>query len=416
MDSVVHFFDAGFWPLERLDRRIVVYSIIFGSATSKYGLKMETISRFIKPEKQSFFLLGPRGTGKSTFIKKEYPEALYVDLLLPEVFRDYNAHPERLREAVHAQSAGKTVVVDEVQKAPQLLEVVHSLIEEKRGTQFILTGSSARKLRKAGVNLLAGRALMKHMHPFVAAELKGLFELEKALQNGMIPLVMNSAEPMPALQAYVDLYLREEVQMEGLTRNIGNFSRFLETVSFSHGAVLNISNVARECGIERKVVEGYISVLEDLLLAFRIPVFTRRAKRAVASHPKFYFFDAGIFRILRPSGPIDSPEEKSGAALEGLVAQHLRAWIDYGRPGCRLYYWRTSSGSEVDFVIYGQDIFQAIEVKNSTTIHPQDLRGLKAFGEDYPEAKRSLIYRGREKLLRDGISIEPADQFLLGLQ
>ena len=376
---------------------------------------METIRRFLRTEKQSYFLLGPRGTGKSTFIKKEHPNAVYVDLLLPDVFRNYVAHTERLREVVHALSGEKTVVVDEVQKAPELLEVVHSLIEEKRGIQFIMTGSSARKLRKDGVNLLAGRALMKHMHPFMAAELKGLFDLPKALQTGMVPLVMNSVDPMTTLQAYVDLYLREEVQMEGLTRNIGNFSRFLETVSFSHGAILNVSNVARECQVERKVVEGYISILEDLLLSFRIPVFTRRAKRAVATHPKFYFYDTGISAVLRPSGSLDRPEEKWGAALEGLVAQHIRAWIDYSQPGCQLYYWRTSAGSEVDFVVYGKDVFHAIEVKNATTIHPQDLRALKSFGEDYPEAKRYLIYRGKERLLRNGISIEPADEFLLEL-
>src|SRR3990172_1173395 len=212
---------------------------------------MELINRFIKAEQQSFFLFGPRGTGKSTFIKGVYPDALYLDLLLPDIFRNYNARPERLREAVHAQTDKKTVIVDEIQKAPQLLEVVHSLIEEKKGLQFIMTGSSARKLRKAGVNLLAGRALMKHMHPFMAAELGNKFVLEKALQTGLLPVVMNSDYPRSALQAYVDLYLREEVLMEGLTRNIGNFSRFLEAVSFSHGAMLNLSNVSRECQVER---------------------------------------------------------------------------------------------------------------------------------------------------------------------
>jgi predicted AAA+ superfamily ATPase len=376
---------------------------------------METISRFFEQRNQSFFLLGPRGTGKSTFIKNEFPEALYIDLLLPDVFRSYTAYPERLREVVHAQRGKKTILIDEVQKAPQLLEVVHSLIEEKTGLQFILTGSSARKLRKAGVNLLAGRVLMKHMHPFIAAELKELFNLEMALQSGMIPLVLNSTDPALTLHAYVDLFLKEEVQMEGLTRNIGNFSRFLEIASFSHGAILNVSNVARECRIERKVVEGYIGILEDLLLSYRIPVFTRRAKRAVASHPKFYFFDTGIYNILRPSGPLDYPEEKSGSALEGLVAQHLMAWMDYRHPGCRLYYWRTSAGSEIDFIAYGKNLFWAIEVKNAAVTHPKDFRALKTFGEDYPEARRFLLYRGKERLISDDISVEPVGEFLLNL-
>lgn len=377
---------------------------------------MELISRFLEADRQSFFLLGPRGTGKSTFIKKTFPDTLYIDLLLPDVFRNYTARPERLREAVHAQRNKKTVVVDEIQKSPQLLEVVHSLLEEKMGIQFILTGSSSRKLRKSGVNLLAGRALMKHMHPFMAAELGSKFNLGKALTTGLVPVIVDSEEPISALQAYVDLYIREEVQMEGLTRNIGNFSRFLEAVSFSHAAVMNISNISRECRIERKVVEGYIGILEDLLLAYRIPVFSKKAKRAVISHPKFYFFDAGIYSILRPSGPLDRPEEKSGAALEGLVAQHLNAWIDYRNPGCSLRYWRTPSGSEVDFIMYGKDIFWAIEVKNASVIHPKDLRSLKTFGEDYPQAKRIFLYRGKEKLKREGILIQPCAEFLLDLK
>lgn len=377
---------------------------------------METINRFLKAEKQSFFLLGPRGTGKSTFIKKAFPDALYLDLLLPDVFRSYNARPERLREAVHAQKGKTTIIVDEVQKAPQLLEVVHSLIEEKKGYRFVLTGSSARKLRRAGVNLLAGRALMRYMHPFMAAELGDRFDLTGALKTGLIPLVMNSTNPGSALHAYVDLYLREEVQMEGLTRNIGNFSRFLEAVSYSHASLLNVSNVSRECEVERKVVEGYVGILEDLLLAYRIPVFTKRSKRATASHPKFYLFDAGIFMTLRPSGPLDRPEEMHGAALEGLVAQHLRAWIDYRMPDCSLYYWRTSAGSEVDFIVYGKNTFMAIEVKNASVVHPSDLRSLKAFGLDYPEAKMYLLYRGTESLKKDNIRIEPCASFLSGLK
>ena len=155
-----------------------------------------------------------------------------------------------------------------------------------------------------------------------------------------------------------------------------------------------------------------MNILEDLLLAYRLPVFTKRAKRATVQHPKFYFYDTGLFHALRPSGPLDKPEEKTGVALEGLVAQHLRGWLDYRHPGARLYFWRTSAGSEVDFIVYGSDIFQAIEVKNSSTIHPGDLRPLKSFGEDYPEAERIILYRGSEKLLRDGITIEPCEEFL----
>lgn len=377
---------------------------------------METIRRFFNIDKQSFFLLGPRGTGKSTMIKTLFPDALYVDLLLPDVFRTYLARPERLQELVYANKDKKVIVLDEIQKVPQLLEVVHSLMEERRGRQFVMTGSSARKLKKTGIDMLAGRASMKHMHPFAAAELKDNFNLKKALEFGLIPVIAGSSNPAESLKAYVNLYLREEVQMEGLTRNIGNFARFLEAVSFSHGAVLTVSNIARECQVERKVVEGYISILEDLMLAFRLPVFTKRAKRATSQHPKFYFYDAGVFAALRPSGPIDRPEEKTGAALEGLVAQHLRAWIDYKHPDSRLFYWRTSSGNEVDFIVYGKAIFMAIEVKNSINIHPNDMRGLKAFGEDYPEAKRTLVYRGKEKLLRDRIAIEPCEAFLMKLK
>lgn len=376
---------------------------------------MEIIGRNIEPEKQSFFLLGPRGTGKSTTIKALYPEALYVDLLLPDVYRAYLARPERLREIVFANEDKGVIVLDEIQKVPQLLEVVHSLLEEKKGLQFILTGSSARKLKKTGADLLAGRALMKQMHPFTASELKDKFHLENALQFGTLPVVLDSGNPAASLHAYIDLYIREEVQMEGLTRSIGNFARFLEAASFSHGAVLNISNIARECGVERKTVEGYLHVLEDLLLSFRLPVFTKRAKRLTAQHSKFYFFDAGVFNALRPSGPLDRPEEKAGAALEGLVAQHLRAWIDYRHPESRLYYWRTQAGSEVDFVVYGQDMFHAIEVKHATVIHPKDLNALRAFGQDYPEAKRTILYRGKESLLKEGIMIRPCEDFLLNL-
>ena len=377
---------------------------------------METITRFSRIEPQSFFLLGPRGTGKSTFVRVNFPDALYIDLLQPDLYRSLLARPERLREMVHGNPGASTIVLDEIQKVPQLLDVVHALMEEDRRRRFVLTGSSPRKLKREGADMLAGRALLKRMHPFVAGELGKAFSLPGALRHGMIPVVVGSPDPEATLQSYVDLYLREEIQAEGLTRNIGNFTRFLEAASFSHGSQLTISNISRECGVERKTVEGYLSILEDLLLTFRVPVFTRKAKRATVSHPKFYFFDTGLYNALRPKGPLDRPEEIGGPTLEGLVAQHLLAWIDHRRPDVALNYWRTRSGNEVDFVPYGKNIFRAIEVKNAATVHSADLRGLKTFGEDYPQAERLLLYRGKERLLIDGIRVVPCREFLLELK
>jgi predicted AAA+ superfamily ATPase len=377
---------------------------------------METISRFFKPPGQSFFLFGPRGTGKSTLVKRQFADAMYLDLLDPKVYRTYSARPEILRERLDAEPAVDTVVINEIQKISELLSLVHSLIEGKRKIFFVLTGSSSRKLRRAGVDLLAGRVLKCSLHPFMAAELEERFDLTASLRLGLLPLVWDSDDPKRVLEAYAALYLREEVQMEGLVRNVGNFWRFLEAMSFSHGESLNISNVARECQVERKVVEGYVTILEDLLLGYRLPVFTRRAKRALVVHPKFYFFDAGVYRSLRPSGPLDRAQEIDGHALESLVAQHLRAWIDYGDTGASLYYWRTRAGVEVDFVVYSSRGIYALEIKNSARIQPQDLRGLKSFREDYPQSRTYLLYRGKERFRREGILCLPCDEFLRSLR
>lgn len=373
------------------------------------------IPRIFSPPKYSYFLFGPRGTGKSTLLKRYYPCALWIDLLEPDVFRLYSARPERLRELVLAHPENKTVVIDEVQKIPDLLSVVHSLIEKKPGIQFVLTGSSSRKIKRRGVDLLAGRVVKKTMHPFMAVELGRKFGLDDALKEGLLPLVISTKNPGAVLKSYIGLYMKEEVQMEGLTRNIGNFSRFLEAVSFSHGAVLNISNVARECGVDRKTVEGYITILEDLLLSFRLQLFTKRAKRKTISHPKFYFFDTGVYRAIRPSGPLDSPGMIDGCALEGLVCQHLMAWNSYRDDKNHIYFWRTPSGAEVDFIVYGKEIFWAIEVKNSARVRPEDLRHLNSFKSDYPECKALLLYRGKERLLKNDILCMPCEEFLKAL-
>jgi len=373
---------------------------------------MAQVKRFFQAPATHFFLFGPRGTGKSTWLRTAYPHALWVDLLQPEVHRQLVARPERLRELIAGNLERSVVVIDEVQKAPVLLDVVHDLIEQRPDWRFVLTGSSARKLRREGVDLLGGRALLRSLHPFMAAELGDRFDLEAALARGLVPLVWSSGEPEEVLKSYVGLYLKEEVQLEGLVRRFERFALFLEAISFSHGAVLNVSEVARECQVSRKTVEGYLGILGDLLLAFQIPVFTKRAQRNLTAHPKFFWFDAGVFRALRPAGPLDRPEEIAGAALEGLVAQHLRAWIDYSGEDYALSFWRTKAGSEVDFVIYGRGGFWALEVKHSASVRPADLRGLKAFREDYPEASLRLLYRGKESLEVDGIRCLPCDAFL----
>ncbi|MEN8246062.1 MAG: AAA family ATPase [Thermodesulfobacteriota bacterium] len=370
---------------------------------------------FIAPD-DSFFIFGPRGTGKSTWLKKTFPEAYLIDLLDDRTYRQFIAEPERVAHIVEAHPQTRCFIIDEIQKVPSLLNSIHSLIEKYRTHQFILTGSSARKLRRGGVNLLAGRSLLTHFHPFMAVELGKKFSIDRALKTGLVPLIVSANGSVNTLAAYIALYIKEEVKEEGLVRDIGAFARFLEAISFSHGSILNLSNIARECQVSRRIVENYVSVIEDLLLGYRLPVFTKRARRAMTAQPKFYLFDAGVYHELRPKGPLDSTDEIGGIALEGLVMQHLKAWSDYTDSSSDCYFWRSRGGAEVDFVIYGEHHFYAIEVKNAKQIHPQSLRSLKSFLTDYPEARAMLLYRGSEKLVIDGITCWPADDFLLQLK
>ncbi|MGA1841619.1 MAG: ATP-binding protein [bacterium] len=370
-------------------------------------------SRLLKRPLQlnkSFFLFGPRGTGKTTWIKAHFSQNVYIDLLESNLYNELLASPDRI-ETFIPPGYEDWIVIDEIQKVPQLLNEVHRLIEKQR-YKFILTGSSARSLRKGGINLLAGRALTYNMYPLTAIELNNDFSLEKSLKFGHLPSIPSEPDPFEFLKAYVKTYLREEVLQEGLTRNLGSFTRFLEMASFSQASVLNISEVAREASLERKRVENYFSILEDLLLATRLPVFTKRAKRRMVGHPKFYFFDVGVYRALRPSGPLDSPEEIEGASLETLCFQEIRAINDYFNYQYDLYYWRTSNGAEVDFVLYGPKGIKAFEVKRSKRTTKKDLSGLKAFKSDFPEATLYLLYGGTKNLYEDGIKILPVDSAL----
>lgn len=371
-------------------------------------------SRTLKPPATSCFLFGPRGTGKSTWVRGAFPDSLYLDLLESELYHQLLASPQRLDALVPRDHHG-WIVIDEVQRIPAILDEVHRQIETHR-RRFVLTGSSARKLRRGGVNLLAGRARTLTMHPLTVSELGGDFTLRRALEHGCLPSAWTVPDPRAYLDSYVATYLKEEVQQEGLTRNLGAFARFLEAASFSQASLLNISQVARECSVHRKVVEEYFGILDDLLLASRVPVFARRARRATTAHPKFYLFDAGVYRAVRPKGPLDSREEIDGAALETLVYQQVAAVNAARGLGYTIHYWRTTDGREVDLVLYGERGLVAIEVKRAAQIRPKDLKGLTAFLVEYPEARSYLAYGGSRRYREGPIDVVPVDDFLRGLE
>jgi predicted AAA+ superfamily ATPase len=341
------------------------------------------------------------------------PKALRVDLLKESTFTELAGHGDRL-EALADGHKATSIIIDEVQKLPGLLDEVHRLIESRK-FRFVLTGSSARKLKRSGANLLAGRARTLSMHPFTASELGSQFDLKHALRYGMLPTVWMEGDARDYLRGYVGTYLREEVQQEALVRNLAGFSRFLEAATFSQGQALNMVAVATDCGINRKTVENHFDLLEDLLLAVRLPIFTRKAKRNLVSHPKFFFFDAGVYRGLRPRGPLDSEAEIDGAAIETLLMQSLRAESANAGLGYELSYWRTREGAEVDVVLYGERGLHAFEVTRSSIFRETDLAGLRVFCADYPQAKGHLFYGGSKRYRFGAIEVVPLDEGLRSL-
>lgn len=359
----------------------------------------------IPPGKNSFFLFGPRGVGKTTWVRDNFPNSIYLDLLNSKVFNELFTNPSRLEEKV-PKDFSDWVVIDEIQRIPELLNEVHRLIENNH-YKFILTGSSARKLRRRGVNLLGGRALIYYMHPLTAIELGGNFNLTDSVKYGSLPSVFNREDKEAYLASYVESYLQQEVVQEGISRNLSAFARFLETASFSQGSVLNMSEVAREAFVGRRMTEDYFCALEDLLIGIRIPVFSKKAKRKLIKHNKFYFFDTGVYRAIRPIGPFDESEMVGGIALESLFFQNLRAINDYFNLSYKLYYYRTVSGVEVDFIVYGEKGLKAFEIKSKKTISRSDLTGLTTFLKDYPMAKCYLIYGGNERRYLRNIEVIP---------
>ncbi|MBU1085765.1 MAG: ATP-binding protein [Candidatus Beckwithbacteria bacterium] len=363
--------------------------------------------RLLKPVKgKSFFLFGPRGTGKTTWVKARFPNAIFFDLLDSKTYTELLARPERLEQYLPPDYTD-FVIIDEIQRVPDLLNEVHRLMESRK-IKFVLTGSSARKLRRGGHNLLAGRALTYRMYPLTTYEMGGDFDLAKAVLGGMLPLAQVD-HYQKYLNSYIKTYLEQEVLQEGLTRNLAAFTRFLETASFSQGQMLNMASVAREAEIERTTVMGYFEILQDLLIGYLLPVFTKRAKRRLVSHPKFYFFDTGLYQIIRPRGPYDTDFEVGGISLETLVFQELMAMNDLLNLDYKLYYYRTATGVEVDFVMYGKRGIMAIEVKSSDKFQSKMISGLKKFSLDYPEAKLFLFYGGKRKMYVDGVTVLPVE-------
>jgi uncharacterized protein len=355
--------------------------------------------------KNSAFLFGPRGTGKTSFLKEMFPDALYIDLLEAPIRRELQSNPTRLN-ALIPPKFNHVVILDEVQRVPELLDEVHRLIESRK-IRFILTGSSARKLRQQGVNLLAGRAYLYHMHPLTSTELGDDFHIKKALTTGMLPSVYTFSQPEQYLKSYIDVYLREELIQEGLLKNDNVFVRFLEVASLSQGEVINYSEIAREVRTNQTTISNYFSLLEDMLIAHQIPIFNKRAKRRLLTQSKFYYFDVGVFRSVRPIGPLDTTQEADGPALETLFLQELKAINDYYALNYNIYYWRTHTQLEVDFIIYGEHGLHAFEIKRKENLSKKDFNGLKAFSEDYPEATLHLLYGGNTEYYEGEIHVRP---------
>ncbi len=364
-------------------------------------------------QSKSAFILGPRGTGKTQWIQTYFKEDIYINLLDGSDYLRLQRAPHQLEQYIPSSYSG-WVIIDEIQKIPALLNEVHRLIESRR-LKFILTGSSARSLREKGVNLLAGRALRYHMHPLTATEMGADFDLKTALEVGLLPGLSAEEDKRHYLESYVYMYLREEVMQEGIVRSISDFNQFLQVASFSQGCPVNFSAIARECGVSAKIVSGYFSILEDLLIGYFLPVFSRRAKRKLITAAKFYYFDTGVYQILRPRGVLDTSDEIGGVAAESLFLQHLRAVNDYFQLYYNLYYWRTANGHEVDFVAYGEKGFHAFEIKTKNNLNSKDLKGLKQFSMDYPEAKLYLIYGGDRKLYLGNITVLPFMDALIEL-
>lgn len=370
------------------------------------------LPRILPVPRGSFFLLGPRGTGKTTWLRRNLPKATVIDLLAEENYQRLLANPGLFAAQVRALPKSTWVVVDEIQRLPNLLNEVHRLIEEGR-RRFVLSGSSARKLRRGGVNLLGGRAAQRFMHPFLPEELGKQFSLEDALRFGLLPVIRGAADREDALKAYARLYLKEEIHAEALVRNLPGFARFLPIAALFHGQAINVSNIARDCGVARTTVNGYIEILEETLMCFKVPAFEAKLRVKERKLPKLYWFDPGVVRAMTPTSGELHPEER-GALFEGLVAQMIRANMDYRGICDSLHYWAPSESNitEVDFLLKRGKDFVAVEVKSGKNFDESWCRGLRAIHGLKGLKRRILVYpNGPNLRTQDGIDALSFDSF-----
>lgn len=359
-------------------------------------------------ENESIFLWGARQTGKSTLLKLLFPNTRYIDLLKSDEFERYNRRTSLLREELSLLPENELIIIDEIQKIPELLDEVQWLMTNKNH-RFILSGSSARKLRRSGANLLGGRAIRKHLYPFVSAEIPD-FDLKKACNNGMMPRHYLVDDASKRIHAYVGDYLQQEIKAEALTRNLKTFSRFMEIAALSNGEVVNYNNIASECGVSAPTVKEYFSILEETLIGYTIPAFTRNVKRRVIQSPKFYYFDVGVANFLLKRKSLLPGSAEFGHAFEHFVIQEIIAYIGYSESQHSLSYWRTTSGYEVDAVIGNANV--AIEIKSTEEVHSHHTRGLKAFSEEFPNSRLIIVSMDKYPRRMNEIDVIPAQHFL----
>lgn len=340
---------------------------------------------------EAMFLFGARQTGKSTLLKERFPKAIYIDLLKSDVRNRFKQHPEEFRESLLRYPPETLVIVDEIQKVPDLLDEVHWLMVEK-GLWFILSGSSARKIKKSGANNLGGRAIPETLFPLVSAEIPD-FDIERAVQNGMIPRHYMVANARNRMRAYIDLYVKEEIIEEALVQNVDEFIRFMEVAAIMEGEILNYENVASDCGVSANTVKAYYKILVDTLLGFEVPAYRKVIKRKLYKSPRFYYFDIGIANHLTKRYQLAPKTPEYGHAFEHLIIQEIVAYLAYTNSDEELTYWHTYENIEVDAII--GDARVAIEIKSTDHVDHGDKKGIMEFAKEHPNAKQILVSRDR---------------------